>query len=129
MIIMTNTREFLVCHICGNLIGFIHDVGVPMICCGKPMETLIPNTVDASQEKHVPVAVRDGNTLHVTVGSAPHPMLPEHYIMWIAVADGTRTTRVQLAPGDAPEAHFVVSNGPLTVYKYCNLHGLWAVDV
>jgi len=93
------------------------------------MEALIPNTVDASQEKHVPAAVRDGNTLHVTVGSVPHPMLPEHYITWIAVADGARTTRVQLAPGETPAAQFVVSDGPLTVYAYCNLHGLWSVEL
>jgi len=126
---MKNTREFLVCHICGNLIGLIHDTGASLICCGQPMEMLTPNTVDASQEKHVPVAVRDGDQLHVTVGAVPHPMLPEHHIMWVAVADGVRTTRVQLSPGDAPEAHFVVGTGPLTVYAYCDLHGLWAVDL
>jgi len=93
------------------------------------MNLLTPNTEDAAQEKHVPVARREGDQLYVTVGSVPHPMLPEHYIMWIAVADGTRTTRVQLSPGEAPEAQFPVSDGPLTVYEYCNLHGLWATDV
>ena len=126
---MKNKREFLVCHLCGNLIGFIHDTGTPILCCGQPMELLSPNTVDASQEKHVPAAVREGNLLRVTVGSVPHPMIPEHYITWIAVADGVRTTRVQLSPGEAPEALFSVSSDPLTVYAYCNLHGLWAVDL
>ena len=126
---MKNKREFLVCHHCGNLIGFLHDTGVPIICCGQPMALLKPNTEDASQEKHVPAAVRDGELLRVTVGSVPHPMIPEHYIMWIAVADGARTTRVSLSPGKAPEAQFAVSNDPLTVYAYCNLHGLWAVDL
>jgi len=93
------------------------------------MAVLVPNTEDASQEKHVPVAVRTGDQLHVTVGSVPHPMLPEHYIMWIAVAEGNRTTRVQLEPGQPPEAAFIVGDGPLTVYEYCNLHGLWATEV
>jgi len=126
---MKNSREFLLCHTCGNLVGFVHDTGVPVICCGEPMEILVPNTVDASQEKHVPVAHREDGALYVRVGSEPHPMLPEHYIMWIAVADGDRTTRVSLSPGQAPEAEFAVSDGPLTVYEYCNLHGLWATEV
>jgi len=126
---MKNNREFLACHICHNLIGFIHDTGTPIICCGQPMEALKPNTEDAAQEKHVPAARREGTELYVQVGDVPHPMLETHYIMWIAVADGTRTTRVQLSPGEAPEARFHVSDGPLTVYEYCNLHGLWAVDI
>jgi len=126
---MKNSREFLLCHTCGNLVGFVHDTGVPIICCGEPMEVLVPNTVDASQEKHVPAAHREDGALYVRIGSEPHPMLPEHYITWIAVADGDRTTRVSLSPGQAPEAEFTVSDGPLTVYEYCNLHGLWATEV
>ena len=126
---MKNSREFLLCQICGNLVGFVHDTGVPLICCGAPMEALVPNTEDASQEKHVPAATREDGALYVRIGSVPHPMTEEHHITWIAVADGDRTTRVSLSPGQEPEAEFCVSDGPLTVYEYCNLHGLWAVDI
>jgi hypothetical protein len=40
----------------------ISDKGVPVICCGTKMEELIPNTVEASTEKHLPVVEVVGNT-------------------------------------------------------------------
>ena len=51
---------------------------------------IIPNTVDASKEKHVPVITREGSTVTVAVGAAAHPMLEAHYIGWILLetADG-----------------------------------------
>ena len=52
--------KFYICRRCGNLVGMVHDSGVPMICCGEKMEALVPNTVEASGEKHLPVAVMDG---------------------------------------------------------------------
>ena len=55
-----NTR-FLRCKHCGNIVGVIHDAGVPIFCCGQPMEELVPNTVEASGEKHVPVASSCGS--------------------------------------------------------------------
>ena len=75
--------KFYVCRHCGNLAGMIHDAGVPIICCGEKMEELIPNTVDASNEKHVPqVTVAEG-IVKVNVGSVEHPMTPEHSIQWV----------------------------------------------
>ncbi|MEF9840732.1 MAG: desulfoferrodoxin, partial [Lachnospiraceae bacterium] len=47
-------QKFYVCEVCGNLIGLIHDSGVPMDCCGQAMTELVPNTVEASTEKHIP---------------------------------------------------------------------------
>ena len=53
--------RFYVCRHCGNLVGMIHDAGVPLVCCGEKMQALEPNTVEASGEKHVPViSVEDG---------------------------------------------------------------------
>ena len=49
-------KKFFVCKHCGNMIGLLHDAGVPMMCCGEKMVELVPNTTDAAQEKHVPVA-------------------------------------------------------------------------
>ena len=37
--------RFLRCKHCGNIVGMIHDAGVPVVCCGQPMEELVPNTV------------------------------------------------------------------------------------
>ena len=66
------------CTHCGNIAVLLHDAGVPLVCCGQKMEALIPGSVDAAQEKHVPAVTRTGSTVEVTVGSVEHPMLAEH---------------------------------------------------
>jgi superoxide reductase len=125
---MPATRKFYRCSICGNIVGLINEGGGELVCCGQPMQLLMPNTSDGATEKHVPVITRDGNKLHVAVGSVPHPMTEAHLIQWIFVAQGNRSQRLALSPGDAPAADFIVDEGPLTVFEYCNLHGLWAAE-
>ncbi|NLO48869.1 MAG: desulfoferrodoxin [Clostridiales bacterium] len=121
---------FMRCEICGNIVGVIEDNSVTPECCGQNMTLLTPNTVDAAQEKHVPVGVINGNKLSVQVGSTLHPMIKEHHIAWIAIAQGRRTQRVQLDPTGSPTADFYVDDSePITMYEYCNLHGLWAADM
>jgi len=126
---MKNERLFSKCSRCGNIISFVKKSGVDVMCCGEKMQEIKPNTADAAKEKHVPAAVREGSKLTVTVGSVPHPMTEEHHIAWIVVADGNRTQRVALETTGAPSAEFVISGDPVTVYEYCNLHGLWAAEV
>ena len=78
--------KFFKCQTCSNVAVKMVDSTVPMFCCGKKMEELIPNTVDASGEKHVPVVTKlDGGKIKVEVGSVAHPMLPEHHIAFIYV--------------------------------------------
>ncbi len=125
---MSTTKKFYRCKICGNLVGLINEGGGELVCCGQPMSLLIPNTSDGATEKHVPVVTRDGSKLHVEVGSVPHPMTDAHYIQWIFVTQGSMSQRISLEPGQAPAADFVVGDGPVVVYEYCNLHGLWAVE-
>ena len=53
--------KFYVCKHCGNIITFEENKGVPVVCCGEKMKELLPNTVEASGEKHLPaVTVEDG---------------------------------------------------------------------
>lgn len=120
-------KQFYRCEKCGNIVGMIHYGGGPLACCGQPMVLLTANTTDAATEKHVPSVKMDGNTLHVQVGSTLHPMTEEHYIQWIVAVQGSLTQRVQLTPQDEPKATFTIdpAKGPVTVYEYCNLHGLW----
>lgn len=119
---------FYKCELCGNIIAVIKEGGGKnLVCCGKPMTELVPNTVDASAEKHTPAIEKDGSMINVTVGSVEHPMLEKHYIEWIALECKERLTFKYLKPGDAPKAVFhAVPKG--TVYAYCNLHGLWKAD-
>lgn len=119
--------KFYICERCGNIVAKVKDSGVPVMCCGQTMKEIVPGTTDASVEKHVPVyEVRD-NKVYVTVGAAEHPMLPQHYIEWIAVQTRQGNQRKALQPGEAPKACFALCEGDevLAVYAYCNLHSLW----
>ena len=126
---MKHERKIYRCSMCGNIITKLTDSGAPVSCCGKEMELLTANTTDAATEKHVPAVTRDGNAIAVQVGSVPHPMTEEHHIAWIVVAQGAKTEYVVLEHTGEPKASFVIDAGDATVYEYCNLHGLWAVDV
>ena len=124
-------KKFFVCKHCGNMIGLLHDAGVPMICCGEKMVELVPNTTDAAQEKHVPVATVEGNKVVVNVGSVDHPMLDEHWIQWVYLETDKGGHRKVLNPGEKPNVVFALTEDekPLAVYEYCNLHGLWVVKL
>lgn len=117
--------KFYKCAQCGMVIEKIVDADCPIVCGKEPMEELIPNTVDASNEKHVPVVTQlDNNCLKIEVGSVAHPMLPEHHIAFICVETEKGAIRVNLS--EQPEAIVCCGNErPIAVYEYCNLHGLW----
>ena len=119
--------KFYRCEHCGNIVTFLHSAGVPVMCCGQKMTELVPGTVDAAQEKHVPVVEIKGSTVHVKVGAVTHPMLEEHFIQWIALETNQGSQIKYLRPGQQPEAVFALAEGEQVVsaYEYCNLHGLW----
>ena len=119
--------RFFKCEHCGNIIALVKDKGVPVFCCGQKMTELIPGTVEAAHEKHIPVYTVEGDTLNVKVGSVTHPMQDVHYIEWIALETKNGYQMKELNPGDAPEATFKLADGDevVAVYGYCNLHGLW----
>lgn len=118
---------FYRCEHCGQIVAIVKKTGVPIVCCGKPMTEIVPGTTDASVEKHVPVYAVENGIVTVTVGSVEHPMLPEHYIEWIALKTTGGNQRKVLKPGDAPKACFAICEGDEVeaVYAYCNLHSLW----
>lgn len=125
-----NKQKFFRCKHCGNLVGLINNAGVPMICCGKPMEELVPNTVEASTEKHIPAVTRDGNLVRVKIGSVPHPMVDEHHIEFIYLQTEQGGQRKCLKVGKEAAAVFAIEEDePLEVFAYCNIHGLWKVDI
>ncbi|MBR1477209.1 MAG: desulfoferrodoxin [Lachnospiraceae bacterium] len=119
--------KFLKCNHCGNVVTYLVDKGVPLVCCGEKMTELVPNTTDAAGEKHVPVVKKEGNIVTVTVGSVEHPMLDEHYIMFIVLETKKGYQKADLKPQDKPVASFVLAEDDEVVaaYEYCNLHGLW----
>ena len=122
--------KFYKCEHCGNIVTFVEDKGVPVMCCGQKMTELTANTTDAAQEKHVTVVEQDGDTVKVTVGSVEHPMLEEHFIQWVCLETENGSQIKYLKPGAKPEAVFTLNDDRLVaVYEYCNLHGLWKAEV
>ena len=122
----TKSCEVYRCEICGNIVEVLHPAAGQLVCCGAPMSLLNANTVDASREKHVPVPEASAHGILVKVGSDPHPMIPEHFIEWIEIIDGSRIERCHLKPGADPQAVFECSSQPDVVCRaFCNIHGLW----
>ncbi len=115
------------CGKCGNIVQVLHNEKPPVMCCGKPMDRLVENTVDAAVEKHIPVIEKiDGGYL-VKVGSVAHPMGNDHWIEWIELTseDGLFVQRLILSPTSTPEATFKTDADKVVARAYCNLHGLW----
>jgi len=121
--------KFYLCKECKNVVELIYDGGGELVCCGAPMVELKASTADAANEKHVPVAKKDGDTTVVTVGSVLHPMTEEHYIMWIAAVTDRGVFRKALKPGEKPEVSFRCLDKVVAYYEYCNLHGLWKFEL
>ncbi|MEG1104188.1 MAG: desulfoferrodoxin family protein [Oscillospiraceae bacterium] len=125
-----SSHKFFRCKHCGNLVGLINNAGVPMTCCGEPMEELIPNTVDAAIEKHLPCVTVEGNTVTVKVGTVAHPMLQEHHIEFIYLNTENGGQRKALKVGAEPTATFtLVDDKAVEVFAYCNIHGLWKITL
>ncbi|MEG0978024.1 MAG: desulfoferrodoxin family protein [Bacilli bacterium] len=123
--------KFYKCIHCGQIIAKIKDTKVPVICCGDPMMELVPNTTDASTEKHIPIYEIKDNIVTVEVGSIPHPATAEHHIEWIMLVTNKGNQRKILAPTDAPTTMFMIAKDEKieAILAYCNLHGLWMKDL
>ncbi|MCL2691662.1 MAG: desulfoferrodoxin [Candidatus Bathyarchaeota archaeon] len=125
------TQKFYVCKRCGNLAELINNKNVPMICCGEKMSELVPNTVEASVEKHLPVVTKTtANSISIQIGSVLHPMENQHHITFVYIESEQGRQRKYLKTGEEPKIEFSFTNDkPLAVYAYCNLHGLWKTDI
>ncbi len=122
--------KFYLCNDCKNLVAVVNDSGVTPVCRGENMTLLVPGTVDASHEKHIPVVSVEDNLVKVNVGSVTHPMAEEHYIEWIYLETCCGGQIKYLKAGDSPEASFVLNGQkPVAAYAYCNLHGLWKAEI
>lgn len=126
---MKNTK-FYICPVCRNTVEMVYDTDIALYCCGEKMEELIPNTVEASGDKHIPVATVNGSTVEVNVGVENHPMAEVHWIKWVQLVTDKGSYRKNLNPGEAPHVTFRLGEEkPVAVYAYCNLHGLWKTEL
>lgn len=127
---MCGNQKFFICKHCGNMAGLINNKGVPMVCCGEKMTELVPNTVEASTEKHLPAVTVSGESIEVQVGSVPHPMEEKHHIAFVYVETECGGQRKCMKVGSEPKLTFnFADDKPTAVYAYCNLHGLWKTEL
>ena len=116
------------CKKCGAMVEVLKDctcADCGIKCCGETMETLAPNSTEASFEKHLPQVEVVGEYI---VASVPHVMEENHYIEFIAIKVGAISAKKYFKPGETPKAVFPNIKGA-TVYAKCNLHGLWSTKV
>ena len=122
---MAERLDVYKCGVCGHIVEVLHGGKGELTCCNQAMELLVAGSVDAAQEKHVPVIEKTAEGIKVRVGSVPHPMEEKHFIEWIEIIADGKAYRQFLNPGEAPEALFPVVAENVTAREYCNLHGLW----
>jgi len=118
------------CKHCKRIV-YTYFGGGTLTCCGEEMTLLQPKSKDVGNEKHLPVVEKlTEDQIKVTVGSILHPMLPEHFIQWIFVAQDHTFQIRTFEPGMEPVATFaVVPDQDIKVYEFCNLHGLWLTEI
>ncbi len=116
------------CNICGNTVSVLFAGGGELVCCGKPMENHQEKTADQGMEKHVPFVEKGEKRMTVKVGETAHPMVDDHYIMWIDTVSDDAESRKYLKPGEKPEKTFCVKKDLKKIRAYCNIHGLWKED-
>lgn len=118
--------KFYVCEHGKGIAAFLTD---DEACRQQGFKELVPGSVDAAQEKHVPVRVSTEHAGHVTVsvGEVEHPMEEKHLIEWVVLETDQGASIRHLRPGHPPRATFAVlpDEKVQAVYAYCNLHGLW----
>ena len=112
-------------------ICYTYPVDSTLVCCGDEMTLLQPKSNDTGNEKHLPVVERVGkDMIKISIGSIPHPMLPEHYIQWVFVAQDDFYRIKTFKPGDVPETLMHINpDQDIKVYAFCNIHGLWMTEV
>ena len=115
------------CLKCGAIVKVLEDCNCAcgIECCGEEMKELIPNSVDAAIEKHVPTYEIKGDKIIVKVN---HVMEEDHYIEWISVVSDNEEITKYFKPGDEPVVTTEYKQG-LVLYAYCNKHGLWKKEV
>ena len=125
---MKNELIIKKCKSCGATVRVIEDCNCDncgILCCGEAMEVLVPNSVDAAVEKHVPTFEKVEDEIFVKVN---HVMEKEHFIEWISLVADNKEYFVKLYPEQNAECRFPYITGSV-LYAYCNKHGLWKKDV
>lgn len=116
------------CKSCGAIVKIVKDCTCDdcgIRCCGEQMIRIMPNSSDASFEKHIPEYEIVGDKIIVKVN---HVMEEEHYIEWISMVSDKEEDIIYFKEGDIAKAEFKYIPGSI-LYSYCNKHELWKKEV
>ncbi len=127
---MTEQLQIYKCNVCGNIVEVVNQGTGELVCCSVPMEQLQEHSNDDNaMEKHVPIITMEGENKTIRIGSIPHPMEKEHYIIFIEAisADKKYLKRKFLYPNEEPKMELKAdcSYNEFTARELCNIHGLW----
>lgn len=130
---MNKFNEIYKCDICGNVINILRGRAGELVCCGKNMKLENEKNEEGGMEKHIPVAekiLNSENSWIIKVGEVEHPMSEEHFIEWIEVlTSDKKVIRIFLNPEDKPITKIQTKFKIIQIRTYCNIHGLWKLDL
>ena len=95
---MKNELIIRKCKVCGAMVNVIKECTCQnggIKCCNEIMDVLVPNSVDAAVEKHVPTYEKVEDEIFVKVN---HVMEKEHFIEWISLVCENKEYLVKLYP-------------------------------
>ena len=120
--------KFFKCNVCGQIISIVNDTELPVRCCMRDMEELVPNSGEGNTKTHIPISAASKNKITVCVGAEDHPMKPEHHIEWVAILTNKGMQRKRIAEEKRAKVDFYLEENELVfaIYAYCNIHGLYS---
>ena len=113
------------CNKCGTVLFSMDSEPFVATCCGEDLVEQIPNSVDASFEKHLPTYTKEDGKI---IAKVNHVMEEEHYIEWIMALSDKKEDVRYLEPGMEAVVEFELENIK-ELYAYCNKHGLWKTEI
>ena len=125
---MTEKFQLYKCNICGNLVEVLLSGAGELVCCGQNMELLHPKNSESDEmlsEKHSPVIEYNNGTREIRIDK--HPMIPEHYIMFIECfsEDKNEAQIKYFYPEEQAVMQTNITDENLSAVSYCNIHGLY----
>ena len=138
-------EKLFVCTVCGHIEFGAAPANCPVCHASTFKED--PNAINPAEkegkEKHIPVVSFNASCglipgeckdVLIKVGSVPHPMQEDHWIMWIDLyVNNKYATRIMLTPPSVQAAAVVHLKkdvqGTITVIENCNKHGRWMSSI
>ena len=146
---MKRIQKFYKCNECGNIIGVINNTGIPLHCCNKEMEELIPKHLNYSSSsgqksqilnppEHGLAPIKktifkinnntsdSDNSISLIIDKA---YLSPESLCWAYLKTEKGGQRKNLINKDYPIVDFkIVDDTPISAYFYCSNQGLFKMD-